>query len=131
MVYEVYTMSKSYLGRTYLFSVLTVAPVLCVNISRQQMVFLKQVLHAIDLYLPFKTCDVSQFAFAAFSGVAAGHKVNSPWGRVHVMRNKHNHEVLMSHFDISHLLTPVSLGADNVFYISSKCAVRYQLAAVF
>lgn len=28
-----------------------------------------------------ETCDVPQFAFAAFSGVAAGHKVNSPIGR--------------------------------------------------
>lgn len=30
-------------------------------------------------YIPLETCDVSQFAFAAFSRVAAGHKVNSSW----------------------------------------------------
>lgn len=59
------------------------------------MVFLKQPLWAIEeLHIPLETCDVSQFAFAAFSGVAAGHKVNSSWGRVRVMRNKHGHERL-------------------------------------
>lgn len=31
-------------------------------------------------YIPLETCDVSQFAFAAFSRVAAGHKVNSSVG---------------------------------------------------
>lgn len=29
---------------------------------------------------PLETSNVSQFAFAAFSRVAAGHKVNSSWG---------------------------------------------------
>ncbi len=54
------------------------------------MVFLKLTLQAMEeLYIPLETCDVSQFAFAAFSRVAAGHKVNSSWGRVRVMRNKH------------------------------------------
>lgn len=52
------------------------------------MVFLKLSLQAKeDLYIPLETCDVSQFAFAAFSRVAAGHKVNSSWGRE--TRNKY------------------------------------------
>lgn len=34
-----------------------------------------------DVYIPFQTCNVSQFAFAAVSGVAAGHKVNSSRGK--------------------------------------------------
>lgn len=45
------------------------------------MVLLKQSLKgAEELYLPLQTGDVSQFAFAAFSGVAAGHKVNGSVG---------------------------------------------------
>ena len=80
--------------RAYLFAVLIVA-VLFINISHEQMAFLKQTLQATEeLYIPLETCDVSQFAFAAFSRVAAGHKVNSSWGRVRVKRNKHSHERL-------------------------------------
>ena len=30
------------------------------------------------ILIPLKTGDVSQFALAAFGGIAAGHKVNSP-----------------------------------------------------
>lgn len=124
------------MGRNCLFFVLTVVVALCVNISHQQMVFLKQNLDAIELYLPLETCNVSQFAFAAFSRVAAGHKVNSSWGRVHVRRNKHNHErlkpTLMSHCDISHLLI---LPIISVYFLkpdlTSKCAVRNQLSSVF
>lgn len=79
------------------------------------MVFLKQTLQATDeLYIPLETCDVSQFAFAAFSRVAAGHKVNSSWGRVRVMRNKHSHErlkpTLISHFHATNAVNR-SLGA--------------------
>lgn len=44
--------------------------------------FLRQSLQAIgDFHIPLETSNVPQFAFAAFSGVAAGHKVNSSWGR--------------------------------------------------
>lgn len=43
-----------------------------------------------EVYLPLETGDVSQFAFAAFSRVAAGHKVNSSWGRMCVKgANRH------------------------------------------
>lgn len=34
------------------------------------------------LYAPFETCNVSQFAFTAFSRVAAGHKVHSSEAKV-------------------------------------------------
>lgn len=55
---------------------------LCFNSSNKQMIFLKQTLCGTEkLYLPLETGNVSQFAFAAFSGVAAGHKVNRSWGR--------------------------------------------------
>lgn len=43
-----------------------------------------------------QTCNVSQFAFAAFSGVAAGHKVNSSIGR-YVSRKKLNLSVSKKH----------------------------------
>lgn len=46
------------------------------------MVFLKQTVQAIEkFYIPLEACNVPQFAFAAFSRVAAGYKVNSSWGR--------------------------------------------------
>ena len=47
------------------------------------MVSLKQTLQDVqyrELYIPLQTRDVPQFAFAAFSRVAAGHKVNSSLG---------------------------------------------------
>lgn len=75
---QVYTMTNSYMLRTYLFAVLTVVAVL----FNQHLTSADgKTLQAIEeLYIPLETCDVSQFAFAAFSRVAAGHKVNSSWG---------------------------------------------------
>lgn len=82
------------------------------------MVFLKQPLWAIEeLHIPLETCDVSQFAFAAFSGVAAGHKVNSSWGRVHVMRNKQSHERLKP------TLSPQFHATDPVYHSRSVVIV--------
>lgn len=46
------------------------------------IIIIKTFLQAIgDFDIPLETCNVPQFAFAAFSGVAAGHKVNSSWRR--------------------------------------------------
>lgn len=86
-------MKNSYMGKTtVLVSCANCVGCAFITISHQQMVFLKQTLQAIEeLYIPLETCDVSQFAFAAFSRVAAGHKVNSSWGTMRVMRNKQSH----------------------------------------
>lgn len=105
-------MKHSYTGRTYLFAV---PFFFFINVSHEQMAYLKQTLQAVEeLHIPLETCNVSQFAFAAFSGVAAGHKVNSSWGRVRVKRNKQSHRRLkptsVSYF---HVINPVyhSMGA--------------------
>lgn len=46
------------------------------------LIIKKKFLQAIgDFDIPLETCNVPQFAFAALSGVAAGHKVNSSWKR--------------------------------------------------
>lgn len=63
------------MARSYLFAVFTV---FFINNIHKQMVFLKQIVQAIEkFYIPLEACNVPQFAFAAFSRVAAGYKVNS------------------------------------------------------
>lgn len=65
------------------------------------MVFLKQTVQAIEkFYIPLEACNVPQFAFAAFSRVAAGYKVNSSWGRC-VEGETNSHKTLKSSL-ISH-----------------------------